>query len=106
MTSGGISTRRHIVESVVKLLTQRPSREIHLADVAERAHVGVQTIYYHFDSRTQLIAEAQALTYYRLTEPFHEYITKAEKALRGRGPGVVLVGHWRQRDAGVVVRAQ
>jgi AcrR family transcriptional regulator len=81
MTSGGISTRRHIVESVVKLLTQRPSREIHLADVAERAHVGVQTIYYHFDSRTQLIAEAQALTYYRLTEPFHEYITKAEKAL-------------------------
>ena len=82
MTSGGISTRRHIVESVVKLLAQRPSREIHLADVAERAHVGVQTIYYHFDSRTQLIAEAQALTYYRLTEPFHEYITKAEKALR------------------------
>jgi AcrR family transcriptional regulator len=81
MTSGGISTRRHIVESVVKLLTQRPSREIHLADVAERAHVGVQTIYYHFDSRTQLIAEAQALTYYRMTEPFHEYIMKAEKAL-------------------------
>ncbi len=81
MTSGGISTRRHIVESVVKLLAQRPSHEIHLADVAERAHVGVQTIYYHFDSRTQLIAEAQVLTYYRLTEPFHEYITTAEKAL-------------------------
>lgn len=82
MSSGRINTRRHIVEAVVKMLTQRPSNEIHLADVAEKAHVGVQTIYYHFESRTQLIGEAQALTYYKLTEPFHGYMTKAEKALK------------------------
>jgi AcrR family transcriptional regulator len=82
MTSNGVSTRQHIVDAVAKMLTQRPSRDIHLADVAERAHVGVQTIYYHFDSRTQLIAEAQALTYYRLMEPFEEYVENAEKALQ------------------------
>ena len=64
------------------MLAQGPSCDIHLAEVAERAHVGVQTIYYHFDSRTQLIAEAQALTYYRLMEPFHEYVTNAEKAIQ------------------------
>ena len=81
MSSGRINTRRHIIEAVVKMLTQRPSNEIHLADVADKAHVGVQTIYYHFESRTQLIAEAQALTYYRLAEPFHQYITNAQKAL-------------------------
>jgi AcrR family transcriptional regulator len=82
MTSGGISTRQHIVEAVVKMLVQRQSGDIHLADVAERAHVGVQTIYYHFDSRTQLIAEAQALAYFRMMEPFHENLTKAEKAIQ------------------------
>lgn len=81
MSSSGINTKHHIVEAVVKMLTQRPSSEIHLADVAEKAHVGVQTIYYHFESRTQLIAEAQALTYYRLTEPFHDYLARAKKAL-------------------------
>lgn len=81
MSSSGINTKHHIVEAVVKMLAQRPSSEIHLADVAEKAHVGVQTIYYHFDSRTQLIAEAQALTYCRLTEPFQGYLASAKKAL-------------------------
>jgi AcrR family transcriptional regulator len=77
-----VGTRQHIIEAVAKMLAQRPSADIHLADVAERAHVGVQTIYYHFDSRTQLIAEAQAFSYYRLMEPFYEHVTKAEKALQ------------------------
>lgn len=81
MTSA-VSTRQHIIEAVAKMLAQSPSVDIHLADVAERAHVGVQTIYYHFDSRTQLIAEAQAFSYYRLMEPLNEHVTKAEKALQ------------------------
>ncbi len=86
MTSGGVNTRRHIIEAVVKMLAARASSEIHLADVAEKAHVGVQTIYYHFDSRTQLIAEAQALTYYRITEPFQAYLEQAQQALEADDP--------------------
>jgi AcrR family transcriptional regulator len=74
-------TRRHIIESAEELLAQRGSSELHLADVAELAHVGLQTIYYHFDSRTQLIAEAQASAYFRLIGPLHEYLGSAEKAL-------------------------
>lgn len=107
MASGGMTTRRHIVEAVVKMLAQRPSSEIHLADVAEKAHVGVQTIYYHFDSRTQLIAEAQALAYYRITEPFQAYLGKAEEALNADDPdsfwsavgdNVVLAWTFRHSD--------
>jgi AcrR family transcriptional regulator len=74
-------TRRHIIESAEELLAQRGSSELHLADVAELAHVGLQTIYYHFDSRTQLIAEAQASAYFRLIGPLHEYLGSAERAL-------------------------
>jgi AcrR family transcriptional regulator len=80
-------TRRHIIESAEKLLAQRGSSELHLADVAELAHVGLQTIYYHFDSRTQLIAEAQASAYLRLIAPLHAYLGTAEKALVDRNEG-------------------
>jgi AcrR family transcriptional regulator len=81
MSKGGTDTRRHIIEVTETMLSERPSSELHLADIAERAHVGVQTIYYHFDSRNQLIAEAQASTYGRLTEPLHAYLVLAEAAL-------------------------
>ncbi|MGC2176543.1 MAG: TetR/AcrR family transcriptional regulator [Acidimicrobiales bacterium] len=81
MSKGGVGTRRHIIEVAEAMLAERPSSEIHLADIAEQAHVGVQTIYYHFDSRNQLIAEAQSATYQKLTEPLHEYLISCETAL-------------------------
>ena len=79
--SSASSTRRHIIDVTEKMLGERPSSEIHLADIADQAHVGVQTIYYHFDSRNQLIAEAQACAYARMTQPLHEYLLIAENAL-------------------------
>ena len=81
MSKGGIGTRRHIIEVAQAMLAERPSGDIHLADIAEGAHVGVQTIYYHFDSRNQLIAEAQAAIYKKLTEPLHEYLILSEAAI-------------------------
>ncbi len=81
MSKGAVGTRRHIIEVAEAMLAERPSGEIHLADIAEQAHVGVQTIYYHFDSRNQLIAEAQAATYQKLTEPLHEFLVSCEAAL-------------------------
>jgi AcrR family transcriptional regulator len=82
-SKGGVGTRGHIIEVAEAMLAERPSGEIHLADIAEQAHVGVQTIYYHFDSRNQLIAEAQAATYQKLTEPLHEYLISSEAAISG-----------------------
>jgi AcrR family transcriptional regulator len=81
VSKGGVGTRRHIIEVAQAMLAERPSGEIHLADIAEGAHVGVQTIYYHFESRNQLIAEAQAAIYKNLTEPLHEYLILAEASL-------------------------
>jgi AcrR family transcriptional regulator len=81
MSKGGIGTRGHIIEVAQAMLAERPSGDIHLADIAEGAHVGVQTIYYHFDSRNQLIAEAQAAIYKQLTEPLHEFLLLSEAAL-------------------------
>jgi AcrR family transcriptional regulator len=63
------------------MLLERSSSEVHLADIADQAHVGIQTIYYHFSSRNQLIAEAQASAYLRLTKPLHDYLSMAETAL-------------------------
>jgi len=104
---GAGGTRRHIIDSAETLLAQRGSSDLHLADVAELAHVGLQTIYYHFDSRTQLIAEAQASAYFRLTRPLHEYLGTAERALvekdeatfwEALGDNLVLAWSYGERD--------
>jgi AcrR family transcriptional regulator len=63
------------------MLEERDSSGIHIGDVARKANVGVQTIYYHFGSRNQLVAEAQASIYFRLIHPLHEYLLLAEVAV-------------------------
>jgi AcrR family transcriptional regulator len=63
------------------MLSERRSAEIHVAEVAEAAYVGVQTIYYHFGNRNRLIAEAQAATYFHLSEPLHDFLVIAEAAV-------------------------
>jgi AcrR family transcriptional regulator len=81
VSKGDSSTRQHIIDVTEQMLADRSSSEIHLADIADQAHVGVQTIYYHFQSRNQLIAEAQASAYARLTKPLHEFLLRAENAI-------------------------
>jgi|SRR5665213_1945860 len=74
-------THRHIVATTEKMLEDRAGREIHIADIADNASVGIQTIYYYFDSRVRLIAEAQMSTYFRLREPLLDLLAVAETAL-------------------------
>jgi len=81
VSKGDTNTRQHIIDVTEEMLSERSSSEIHLADIADQAHVGVQTIYYYFQSRNQLIAEAQASAYASLTMPLHEYLLKAENAI-------------------------
>ena len=81
VSKGDTNTRQHIIDVTEAMLSERSSSEIHLADIADQAHVGVQTIYYHFQSRNQLIAEAQATAYARLTMPLHEYLVMVEIAI-------------------------
>ncbi|HTB09474.1 MAG TPA: TetR/AcrR family transcriptional regulator [Acidimicrobiales bacterium] len=77
-------TRQRIIECTEQLLLEIGSSDLHLTKVAERAQVGLQTIYYHFESRTQLIARAQASAYLRLIAPLHGYLEIVERALAER----------------------
>ncbi|MGC2167597.1 MAG: TetR/AcrR family transcriptional regulator, partial [Acidimicrobiales bacterium] len=74
-------TRQRIIACTEQLLLEVGSNDLHLTKVAERAQVGLQTIYYHFESRTQLIARAQASAYLRLIAPLHGYLEIVERAV-------------------------
>ena len=62
-------------------MAESGTSDLRVVDVATRASVGVPTIYYHFESRTQLIAEAQLAIYLDLLEPLHGCLARAEAAL-------------------------
>ncbi|HEY1826034.1 MAG TPA: TetR/AcrR family transcriptional regulator [Acidimicrobiales bacterium] len=83
MTVGreGSGTKRRIIDCTVQLLAERGSNDLRLTDVADLAEVGLQTIYYHFTSRTHLIAEAQAFEYLQRIKPLHGYLDTIERSL-------------------------
>lgn len=74
-------TRLQIIAAAETLLSSRDSGVIRINDVAETANIGVPTVYYYFESRDQLIAEAQASIYLKLIEPLHQYLAIAEAAI-------------------------
>jgi AcrR family transcriptional regulator len=77
-------TRSHILDVSARIIGERSSRELRVAEVAREANVGIPTIYYHFKSRTQLIAEAQANIYIGLLGPLHVCLTLAESAVAAK----------------------
>lgn len=60
------------------------SENFRIVDLAERANVGVPTVYYHFESRVQVVAEAQMTNYFAMTEPLHRVLARAEAAIGER----------------------
>lgn len=81
MEKKGSVTRRHIVEVAAEMVAEGGSENFRIVELAERARVGVPTIYYHFTSRVQVIAEAQMSNYFLMTEPLHKILSAAETAL-------------------------
>jgi AcrR family transcriptional regulator len=73
-------TRNHIVDVAAKMVTEVGSDAFRIVDLADRANIGVPTIYYHFTSRAQVIAEAQMANYAAMTEPLHGLLSTAETA--------------------------
>lgn len=74
-------TRRRIIDVASAMITEHGTGSFRIVDLAERAGVGVPTIYYHFDSRTQVIAEAQMAIYLVTVEPLHLVLERVEAAL-------------------------
>ncbi len=63
------------------MVSEAGSENFRVVDLADRAHIGVPTIYYHFASRVQVIAEAQMANYFAMTEPLHVFLDRAEAAV-------------------------
>ncbi len=80
MVRTGADTRNHILDTTLTMISENESHNIRITDVARRSSVGVPTIYYYFESRTQLIAEAQLFSYAHRTEHLHQCLTRAEAA--------------------------
>lgn len=81
MSNGSAGTKTHILDITEDMLTECSSDMIHIVDVAARASVGIQTIYYHFGSIRGLIAETQMCVFGRLTEPLDAFLEAAEAAI-------------------------
>lgn len=81
MAKGHSETKQVILDVASQLILEQGSAQLRVADVATRAHVGIPTIYYHFESRARLVAEAQAANYFRVLEPLHHCLEKAEQAV-------------------------
>ncbi len=75
------AVKQHILTTTVAMISEYGPTKIRVADVARRADVGVPTIYYHFDSRSNLLAEAQVVRYEEFLRPARELMDAMEAAL-------------------------
>ncbi len=73
--------KQHILVTTVAMIGESGPAKVHVADVARRASVGIPTIYYHFESRAKLIAEAQSVRYEETIRPVRELMDEIEVAL-------------------------
>jgi AcrR family transcriptional regulator len=76
------NTKQHILNIVEVMLSEQPSAKLRIADVAKRADVGVPTVYYYFQSRAQLVAQAQVQVYLKMTAPVHYLYLAMNNALK------------------------
>ncbi len=81
MSTNGTFARRNIVVVASEIIRERGSQDLQIVDVAERARVDVGTIEGYFDSRSQLVAEAQMSNYFAMVEPLHLVLSRVETAL-------------------------
>jgi len=75
------STRDHILRVSADYLETNESNTFHVKTIAKMSNVGVPTVYYHFTSRSNLIAAAQSVVYSRMVEALHVLLDVADAAL-------------------------
>jgi hypothetical protein len=73
--------RQRIIEVTSEMIRTTGSMGIDLGEVAEQSGVDASTVESFFDSRTQLIAEAQMANYFSMVEPLHLVLSRVESAL-------------------------
>jgi AcrR family transcriptional regulator len=73
--------KQHILSTTAAMISDGGSEKIRIVDIAREANVGVPTIYYHFDSRAKLMAEAQVARYVEAMEPQHSMVIVIEDSI-------------------------
>ena len=81
MAKGQTETKQFILDVASQMIREQGSVHLRVAEVAKRAHVGIPTIYYHYESRARLVAQAQADNYFQLLQPLHHCLGMAEQAV-------------------------
>jgi AcrR family transcriptional regulator len=80
-SSGDAFTRKKIVNVASILVRQSGSQDVELSDVAKGANIDLTTVEHFFESRTQLIAEAQMANYFAMVEAHHLVLARIEVAV-------------------------
>ena len=73
--------KQHILTTTVGMIAEHGTTKVRVADVAREASVGIPTIYYHFESRAKLIAEAQVVRYEASMRPVRACMDEIEATL-------------------------
>ena len=73
--------RRNILHVASALLREIGSQDVQFSNVAQRAGVDIAVVEQNFDSRSQLIAEAQMANYFAMVEPMHLSLSRVERSL-------------------------
>lgn len=80
-SSGDAFTRKKIVTVASILVRQSGSRNVELVDVAKGANIDLTTVEHFFESRAQLIGEAQMANYFAMVEAHHLVLASIEAAV-------------------------
>ena len=80
-SSGDAFTRKKIVNVASILVRQSGSQDLELVDVAKGANMSLETVEHFFESRTQLIGEAQMANYFAMVEAHHLVLARIEMAV-------------------------
>ena len=75
MRQNSSKVQQHVLAVTAAMLEETDRADVHVSAIAERANVGVPTIYYHFDSLSQLIAMAQGVRHKELWAPFDDILS-------------------------------
>jgi AcrR family transcriptional regulator len=75
-------TQDRILEVTVELIEEKGADAIRVAEVAERAHIGAPTIYYHYPNRERLIGDAQAKRLQKILSSTYPSLDEMINAIR------------------------
>ncbi|HEY5121371.1 MAG TPA: TetR family transcriptional regulator [Acidimicrobiales bacterium] len=81
MKSDDPFNRRNILVVAAEMIKENGSATFRFDELSKRTNVDVVSINRYFDSRSQLIAEAQMLNYFAMVEPLHLVLLRVELAV-------------------------